>query len=373
MAALFRYFFVAMEAEEDPKTASTFVFLRGGLGFSSIGGAMAQGPCFISTTTDKPELNPYSWTQKANSIWVDAPGPTGFSEGPIEPDLNAVVNNLIEFVTQFFKDHPNFNTKVYIVGLSAAGSIAAMLGTAIIRQDLGIHLEGVMLGSSVIDPGATIHDMREDLVQCEELISKCNNGVVSPVDPCEKAVKECNTNLITPVSAFGKSTYDLRVSPGDEDEYFELLIGDVAKFLNKPEVKAKLGVTKKYEDLNIKVMRAFSKYGAYDRTEFINPLLDDGLKVLVVNGDQDYVTNAIGALNWMVTLKGMFNYGDILQQTPFKPLEYESGVLGKIKSSQYPNGAKLAFIEVNEAGHFFQLNQPKGIQAAFEAFLSGEI
>ncbi|EER10718.1 conserved hypothetical protein [Perkinsus marinus ATCC 50983] len=150
-----KYFFVAMEAEEDPKTASTFVFLRGGLGFSSIGGAMAQGPCFISTTTDKPELNPYSWTQKANSIWVDAPGPTGFSEGPIEPDLNAVVNNLIEFVTQFFKDHPNFNTKVYIVGLSAAGSIAAMLGTAIIRQDLGIHLEGVMLGSSVIDPGAT--------------------------------------------------------------------------------------------------------------------------------------------------------------------------------------------------------------------------
>ncbi|EER16859.1 restnoid-inducible serine carboxypeptidase, putative [Perkinsus marinus ATCC 50983] len=149
-----KYFFAAVEAEEDPKTAPTFLLLQGGLGGSSVGLAMAEGPCFLSPVTGKPELSPYSWTQKANSIWVDAPGPSGFSEGPVEPDLNTVVNYMEKFVSQFFKDHPNFNTKVHIVGLSAAGSIAAMLGSAIVRHKLRIDFKGVMLSSPIIGPGA---------------------------------------------------------------------------------------------------------------------------------------------------------------------------------------------------------------------------
>ncbi|EER16860.1 conserved hypothetical protein [Perkinsus marinus ATCC 50983] len=191
---------------------------------------------------------------------------------------------------------------------------------------------------------------------------------------CKKAVEYCEKALLKPVIESGKSVYDVRATPGNEKKYYKLRVGDVAKFFNKPEVKAQLGVTKKWSDTNIAVLKAFHKYGAYDTTEFVNHLLDEGLKVLVVHGEQDYITNAIGALNWMVTLKGMFNYGDILQKTPFKTIEYKvSGVLGKIKFSQYTNGAKLAFIKVIEAGHSFALNQPKGIQAAFEAFLSGQI
>ncbi|EER09662.1 hypothetical protein Pmar_PMAR008801 [Perkinsus marinus ATCC 50983] len=105
---LLRYYYAALEAESDPKTAPTFLFFPGGFGSSGVAYALSRGPCILLPGSNKPGLNlseesvyiasdtrsRYSWSRKANSIWIDAPGPTGFSLGPIEKDLGAFVENM---------------------------------------------------------------------------------------------------------------------------------------------------------------------------------------------------------------------------------------------------------------------------------------
>ncbi|KAF4745096.1 hypothetical protein FOZ63_008391, partial [Perkinsus olseni] len=66
-----------------------------------------------------PQVARYSWTEDANSIWVDAPGPTGFSQGPMEPNLAAVVN-LANSLIVLFKDYSNLGRDLHLVGTSAS-------------------------------------------------------------------------------------------------------------------------------------------------------------------------------------------------------------------------------------------------------------
>ncbi|KAF4749309.1 hypothetical protein FOZ62_006674, partial [Perkinsus olseni] len=87
----YRYFYGIIEADKSPQTSPTFLYIGGGLGGSSIGVATRLlGPCRMDSKGETQLLNPYSWTEDANSIWVEAPAPTGFSEGPIESKLSAV-------------------------------------------------------------------------------------------------------------------------------------------------------------------------------------------------------------------------------------------------------------------------------------------
>ncbi|KAF4667956.1 hypothetical protein FOZ61_007408 [Perkinsus olseni] len=121
--------------------------------------------------------NKYSWMEDANSIWVDAPGPTGFSLGPIEPDLAAVVVNLADFLGDSFEDHGNLNRDLHLVGTSASASVVAMLGSIILRKpQLKINLKGVIMRYGVVGPLSILDKMAEDLKTCETKISKCNSG-----------------------------------------------------------------------------------------------------------------------------------------------------------------------------------------------------
>ncbi|KAF4746634.1 hypothetical protein FOZ62_025452, partial [Perkinsus olseni] len=98
-------------------------------------------------------VNPYSWTEDANSIWVDAPGPTGFSEGPMEADLAKVVVNLANFLIILFKDHGNLGRDLHLVGTSASASLVAMLGSVILRKpQLKVNLKGVMMRHGIVGP-----------------------------------------------------------------------------------------------------------------------------------------------------------------------------------------------------------------------------
>lgn len=53
-------------------------------------------------------------------------------------------------------------------------------------------------------------------------------------------------------------------------------------------------------------------------------------QVLVVHGEYDYITNAVGGLNWMVTLHGAQNYGKMLDESPSKTLGVSSTFLAAL-------------------------------------------
>ncbi|KAF4663580.1 hypothetical protein FOL46_004657, partial [Perkinsus olseni] len=94
--------------------------------------------------------------------------------------------------------------------------------------------------------------------------------------------------------------------------------------------------------------------------------------VLVVNGDQDYLTNAVGTAEWLLKLKGVEKYGEMLGHVRPVPLKDDKGrAFGNIKALKYGNAARLAFLEVTGGGHSLVLNEPVGMQQTLWAFLDG--
>ncbi|KAF4755026.1 hypothetical protein FOZ62_032290, partial [Perkinsus olseni] len=279
------------------------------------------------------------------------------------------------------------------------------LGTRILRiAERKIDLKGVMMISGVVGPSALyqgcvklakertllpekdLNKMEANLEKCLKGISECNE--LGPGRPplgyhCRRAAVTCESLLVDPITKTGTSVYDLRVDDGNEEDLYAFELGDFEDFLNLESVQEHLGVSKWWYVENEEVFEVFSQYTTYDTTHFVTELLNKGMKVLVLNGDQDYVTNSLGTLKWLSSLKGTEKYGEKLGRVPTKNLDYGEGQLfGRLWASKYANGAKLAFIEVctigstrdvTEAGHCPALNKPLGTQHVFNKFLSGEL
>ncbi|KAF4735415.1 hypothetical protein FOZ62_007512 [Perkinsus olseni] len=332
-----------MEANKNPGTASTVLFFGGGPGNSSIATAMSlSGPCRMTPDGKKLMKNEYSWTRQANVVWVDAPGPTGFSVGPVEADLNKFINNMLVFVTQFFQKYPNLNTNVHLVGVSSSALVVTMLGERIVKSPGSkVDLKGVMMYS----------------------------GVVGPYDiyyGCYKMAKD--RKLLPQADSMQGRRRDLRdyhVGSSRESPHQR-----ADGFLNTQAVQKDLGVSKHWEASNDQVFQAFNKYTAYEGIYHTTQLLDSKLKVLVVNGDQDYLTNAVGTTEWLFKLNGIENYGVKLGQVTPVPLKDDRGrAFGKVLALKYANAARLAFLEVTGGSHSLVLNEPVGMQQTLWAVL----
>src|SRR6266404_4081639 len=76
-------FFWFFAARHNAPTAPLAVWLNGGPGCSSMFGLFIEnGPCtFNNVNGSTPELNPYSWNEFSNVLYIDQPVGAGFSYG----------------------------------------------------------------------------------------------------------------------------------------------------------------------------------------------------------------------------------------------------------------------------------------------------
>ncbi|KAF4654584.1 hypothetical protein FOL47_009902, partial [Perkinsus chesapeaki] len=360
-----RYFYTIYESDVNPTSSPVFLYLAGGPGASSVGTAVSiNGPCVASQSG--ATKNEYSWSDKATGIWVDAPGSTGFSVGPIEQTLQESIDNMVNFMKILFEKYPDLNRDVHLVGVSAAATYAAMVGMDIIKNKIQIDFSGVMIYSGGIIGPHQLYDGRpqmikdehlqidtkkvtEALVACHKGISDCNsNGPGGSPNPrqCESARATCDGATYDPMMKASISPIDVRAIPGLESHFFKFFVQSPRDFLNNPQVQAFLGVSKTWEDVDAQVHEAFLKYVVYDTTFHLTKILDAGKKVLMVAGEYDYLTNAVGTLGWMTMLHGAKAYGDGLNKAPEAKLQFpDVGPVGTIKSAEFTNGARLAFIK----------------------------
>ena len=73
-------FFWFFEARKDPHNAPLAIWLNGGPGGSSLIGALAEnGPCFVGNDSNSTYLNPWSWNNEVNVLYLDQPNQVGYS------------------------------------------------------------------------------------------------------------------------------------------------------------------------------------------------------------------------------------------------------------------------------------------------------
>ena len=73
-------FFWFFEARKNPEKAPLSLWLQGGPGAPSSPAALGEtGPCYVARDSKNTVLNPWSWTNEVNMLFLDQPVQTGFS------------------------------------------------------------------------------------------------------------------------------------------------------------------------------------------------------------------------------------------------------------------------------------------------------
>lgn len=73
-------FFWFFESRKDPENAPLAIWLSGGTGYSALSATFGRnGPCTVNIDSNSTTLNPWSWNNEVNMLYIDQPNQVGFS------------------------------------------------------------------------------------------------------------------------------------------------------------------------------------------------------------------------------------------------------------------------------------------------------
>ncbi|KAF8176361.1 Alpha/Beta hydrolase protein [Mycena galopus ATCC 62051] len=394
------WFFAARNA---PATAPFTLWLNGGPGCSSMIGLFQEnGPCNVNADGKTTVLNPYSWNNVANMLYIDQPTGTGFSYGTDtvgstytaapqvwqaiqvlfeSPEFSAYSSREFILATESYGGHygPEFSEYFDIQNnLIASGKLSGVQ----------IHLGALMINNGWIDPliqnlayvtfaqnapgygalqsAATIKKMNTTyyesngcLAQQQACYAAGNSSTSSSV--CEKADNFCATLLDDAIGNL--DPYDLRQTSAAlfPPEYY-------VNYLALSSVTKAIGATSStYSECPDAPYELFEKTGDDARTLLpqLGNVVDTGIRVLIWHGDADIICNWLGgqaavlAMDWSGSAE--------LKATPLTNITLDGTAIAAVA-----NVNNFTFARVYAAGHEIPAFQPAAALAIFEQIIAGE-
>ncbi|KAI4602361.1 hypothetical protein KJ359_009602 [Pestalotiopsis sp. 9143b] len=108
-------FFWFFESRHDPANAPLALWLQGGPGTPSITAALGEnGPCLVAADSADTVLNPWSWNNEVNMLYIDQPVQVGFS-------YDVLINGTVDEVASPFQVTP-------VASLASANLSSTVLG-----------------------------------------------------------------------------------------------------------------------------------------------------------------------------------------------------------------------------------------------------
>ncbi|KAL8801144.1 MAG: hypothetical protein Q9182_004649 [Xanthomendoza sp. 2 TL-2023] len=105
-------FFWFFESRKDPANAPLSIWMNGGPGSSSMIGLLQEnGPCMINNDSNSTTLNPWSWNNEVNMLYIDQPNQVGFS---YDIPSNGTTDEYQIYIEDFPDGVPEQNNTFYV-------------------------------------------------------------------------------------------------------------------------------------------------------------------------------------------------------------------------------------------------------------------
>lgn len=366
-------FFWLFESRSSPTTDPLVVWLTGGPGCSSeVALFVENGPFKIDKDNNSLVINPYSWSNAANVLYVDQPLGTGFSTGSrLDTNETQIAADFYTFLQEFLGTFPQFKGRdFYITGESYAGHYIPAISANILKQGgLDLKFNGVAIGNGLVSvyyqyppyadfafENKLISDglykqLKVGFALCDSLIKKGHPDL---------ALITCQANVERILGNPPKfNVYDIRLPCSHPPLCYDLSFVD--NFLTQPKVEEVLGVSgRPWAECNDTVHEELVSDLITDFAEDLSYLLQSNLPVLVYNGDKDFICNWRGS-------EALTNNLDWAGSSVFPTLNY-TVVDGQGEYKQYQN---LVFYRVYDAGHMVPMDQPANALTMLERFIKG--
>ncbi|KAK7412973.1 hypothetical protein VNO78_04770 [Psophocarpus tetragonolobus] len=386
-----RMFYFFFESRNNNKDDPVVIWLTGGPGCGSeLALFYENGPFHIANNLSLI-WNDYGWDQASNILFVDQPTGTGFSytsdDRDIRHDEAGVSNDLYDFLQEFFKAHPEFvKNDFYITGESYAGHYIPALASQVNKgnkQNEGIHinLKGFAIGNGLTNP-AIQYSAYPDYALENGIITKSEHDEISKLIPgCVQAAKtceaqggrSCHTALDTCEVIFERilgiagdiNYYDIRKKCIGHLCYD---FHNLETLLNLQKVKSALGVDAGIEFVSCSntVYTAMEQDWMQNLDVGIPALLEDGIKLLVYAGEEDFICNWLGNSRWVQAIEwsGQKAFGT----SPTVKFVVDGAEAGSLNSY-----GPLSFLKVHGAGHMVPMDQPKAALQMLKSWMGGNL
>ncbi|KAJ7655989.1 carboxypeptidase C [Mycena polygramma] len=397
-------FFWFFESRNSPASDPLVLWINGGpvnTGASSMTGLLFElGPCSIANQGTNTTLNKYSWTSRANIIFLDQPVNVGFSyaDGNTTVDTSPVAGkDVYAFLELFLSRFPKYSKQAFhISGESYAGTYLPNIARAIwagnkqlelaqMPSVKKINLESIMIGNGMTNPyvqmtsiadyvcegpypvygdpeGAECTALRTKIPTCQQMLKSCYSSGSRHI--CSPALLYC-VSMSTPLMQTGLNLYDIRRKcerDGEDGPLCYRQMSWIDTYMNDSKVKLVLGVdpNRTFGGSAREVNEAFQLQG------------DGGVRLLVYAGNADAVCNYIGNERWVEVLDSSFQREFAAAKTvPWVTAE-SAKVAGTVRSAGGKGwtAGNVTFVNVFEAGHMVPFDQPEAALDLFSKWIS---
>ncbi|KAI5118652.1 hypothetical protein M0805_002572 [Coniferiporia weirii] len=402
------------EARNNPKTAPFTLWLNGGPGCSSMIGLFQEnGPCNVLADGQTTVINPYSWNNISNMIYIDQPIGTGFSYGT---DTVNSTEAAAPFVWDAFQilfesgEFSKFESREFILATESYGGHYGPSFVTYFDQQNALIAEGKITGEPVVVSALLINNGWYDpllqneayvtfatdapgygQLQSDKVIAELNKAfygeggcqeqelacyAASAADAagengpgnstlsnkvCSKADDFCVDNVFVPAVG-NRDSDDLRQNSSalfPPEYYLNLLANET--------IMALIGAESTYGECPDPPFELFTKTGDDARTWLpqLSELANSSLKMLIWAGDADINCNWLGG---HATVLAMDWYGnETLHNTPFTNMTIDGSPVAAIQ-----NVDNFTFARVYASGHEVPAFQPKAALEIFSQIIRGE-
>ncbi|KAM5538295.1 hypothetical protein V8D89_008182 [Ganoderma adspersum] len=371
--SLWFWFFAA---RENPDTAPLTIWLNGGPGSSSMIGLFQEnGPCRITNDSSGVTLNPFSWNNVSNMLYLDQPVGVGFSHGNTSVSTSSeAAADVWKFLQMFFADSrfSKYQKNDFAIWTeSYGGHYGPTFAAHILDQNAGIanktvngttiNLKFLGIGDGLTDPlvqysgyltysaSNPYHPLvSNDVLQgtiimwnhtggCRDQIQTCYNN--NDDKDCWQAQSFCNDEILTRALGPYDPYYVLSTTP---DPYPP----DLAPYLANTSLMSKIGAESPWLMSSDNVYANFFTTGDWMRNSrpLLESVINAGVRTIIYDGDVDYILNYIGVEAMVDALQTKFTAEYAKQQFA------NYTVAGQV-AGIYKNAGTFSYVRIYGAGH----------------------